>query len=185
MSVRAATQAPAGESVIDRIRFHAIRWVPLFVTAIVTYALFPPPSTVLSRVPDVGQRAERTVVAPFPFQVHKTTDELAREGEARALTAQPVYRFSPTAYDSALAAARDFFADLDRASAQNSDLVRAVAATQAHLGPAETHYLADSANRRAMRELVTHFLGETLSRGVADAGVIRGEPSRACRGRRH
>ncbi|MGN6392188.1 MAG: HD family phosphohydrolase [Gemmatimonadales bacterium] len=178
MSVRAATRAPAGESVIDRIRFHAVRWVPLFVTAIVTYALFPPPSTVLSRVPDVGQRAERTVVAPFPFQVRKTTDELAREGEARALTAQPVYRFSPTAYDSALAAARDFFADLDRAGGRDSGLVRAVAATQAHLGPAETRYLADSTNRRTMRELVTHFLGETLSRGVADAGVIRGEPSR-------
>ena len=29
-----------------------------------------------------------------------------------------------------------------------------------------------------MRELVTHFLGESLSRGVADAGVIRGEASR-------
>jgi putative nucleotidyltransferase with HDIG domain len=29
-----------------------------------------------------------------------------------------------------------------------------------------------------MRELVTHFLGETLSRGVADAGVMRSEASR-------
>jgi hypothetical protein len=28
-----------------------------------------------------------------------------------------------------------------------------------------------------MRELVTHFLGEMLSRGVADAGVVRGEAS--------
>ncbi len=93
-------------------------------------------------------------------------------------TAQPVYRFSPTAYDSALAAARDFFADLERASAQGPELTRAVAASQAHLGPEETQYLADPAHRRAMRELVTHFLGETLSRGVADAGVIRGEPSR-------
>ena len=52
------------------------------------------------------------------------------------------------------------------------------AATQAHLGPEETRFLADSANRRAMRELVTHFLGESLSHGVADAGVIRGEASR-------
>ena len=56
--------------------------------------------------------------------------------------------------------------------------MRAVAATQAHLGPEEIRYLADSTNRRAMRELVTHFLGESLSRGVADAGVIRGEASR-------
>ena len=173
-----ALRNPAGETLSDRIRYHAIRWVPLLVTALVTYALFPPPASVPSRMPDVGQRADRTVVAPFPFQVRKSTDELAREGEARALTAQPVYRFTPTAYDSALAAARDFFTDLDRANAQSPELMRAVAATQAHLGPEETRFLADSANRRAMRELVTHFLGETLSRGVADAGVIRGEASR-------
>jgi cyclic-di-AMP phosphodiesterase PgpH len=132
----------------------------------------------VTRVPELGQPAERSVVAPFPYQVRKSTDEMAREGESRALTAQPVYRFSPTAYDSALAAARDFFADLDRASKQGPELMRAVAATQAHLGPAEIAYLADSTRRHAMREIVTHFLGETLSKGVADAGVIRGEPSR-------
>jgi hypothetical protein len=178
MARREAFHSPTGETLSDRIRYHAIRWLPLLATALVTYALFPPPAAVLSRVPDVGQRAERTVVAPFPYQVRKSTDELAREGEARAMTAQPVYRFSPTAYDSALAATRDFFADLDRAGTQNPELMRAVAATQAHLGPEETRFLADSVNRRAMRELVTHFLGETLSHGVADAGVIRGEASR-------
>jgi membrane-associated HD superfamily phosphohydrolase len=177
MARRKALRSPTGESLSDRIRYHAIRWLPLLATALLTYALFPPPAAVLTRVPDVGQRADRTVVAPFPYQVRKSTDELAREGEARALTAQPVYRFSPTAYDSALAAARDFFTDLDRAGNQGPELTRAVA-TQAHLGPEEIRYLADSANRRAMRELVTHFLGESLSRGVADAGVIRGEPSR-------
>jgi cyclic-di-AMP phosphodiesterase PgpH len=178
MQHREPSRAPLGKSLGDRARFHAVRWLPLLATAVLTYALFPPPAGVPARVPEVGQRAERTVVAPFPFQVRKSTDEMAREGESRALTAQPVYRFSATAYDSALAAARDFFADLDRASAQGPELLQAVAATQAHLGPAEVAYLADSTRRRAMRELVTHFLGETLSKGVADAGVIRSEPSR-------
>jgi putative nucleotidyltransferase with HDIG domain len=178
MARREAPRNPSGESLSDRIKFHLIRWVPLLVTALITYALFPPASGVLSRVPAVGQRADRTVVAPFPYQVRKSTDEMAREGEARALTAQPVYRFSPTAYDSALAAARQFFGDLERASAQSPELMRAVASSQAHLGPEETHYLADPQRRHAMQELVTHFLGETLSRGVADAGVVRGEASR-------
>jgi cyclic-di-AMP phosphodiesterase PgpH len=178
MARREASRVPAGESVGDRVKFHAVRWLPLLAVALITYAMFPPPAGVLSRVPEVGQPAERSVVAPFPYQVRKSTDEMAREGESRALTAQPVYRFSPTAYDSALAATRDFFSDLDRASTQGPELMRAVAATQAHLGPEETSYLADSTRRHAMRELVTHFLGETLSRGVADAGVIRGEPSR-------
>jgi cyclic-di-AMP phosphodiesterase PgpH len=178
MARREAPRNPSGEPLSDRIKFHLIRWVPLLVAALTTYALFPPPAGDLSRVPEVGQRADRTVVAPFPYQVRKSTDEMAREGEARALTAQPVYRFSPTAYDSALAAAREFFGDLERASAQSPELMRAVAASQAHLGPEETRYLADPRRRHAMQELVTHFLGETLSRGVADAGVIRGEPSR-------
>jgi putative nucleotidyltransferase with HDIG domain len=169
----------------ERVKFHLIRWLPLLATALLTYALFPPPAGVLSRVPEVGQQADRTVVSPFPFQVRKSTDELAREGESRALTAQPVYRFSPTAYDSALAATRDFFADLDRAGAQGPELARAVAATQAHLGPAEAQYLADPARRSAMRDLVTHFLGEMLSKGVADAGVIRSEPSRTITLRRN
>ncbi|MEO6055426.1 MAG: HDIG domain-containing metalloprotein, partial [Gemmatimonadales bacterium] len=178
MARREATHTLFGKPLSDRIKYHVIRWVPLLVTALITYALFPPPAAVLSRVPEVGRRAERTVVAPFPYQVRKTTDEMAREGEARAVTVQPVYRFSPTAYDSALAAARDFFGDLERASAQSPELMAAVAATRAHLGPDETRYLADPARRHAMQELVTHFLGETLSRGVADAGVIRGEASR-------
>jgi len=162
----------------DRLRFHLVRWLPLLATALVTYALFPLPAGVLRQIPDVGQAAQRTVVAPFPFQVRKSTDEIAREGETRALTAQPVYRFSATSYDSALAAVRDFFADLDRAAGQGPELFRAVATTQAHLGPEEIAYLADSTRRRAMRELATHFLGETLSRGVADAGLVRSEPSR-------
>jgi cyclic-di-AMP phosphodiesterase PgpH len=171
-------RSPFGDTLSDRIRFHLVRWVPLLVTAVLTYLLFPPPAGLGARIPDVGQRSERTVVAPFPYQVRKTTDEIAREGESRALTAQPVYRFSPTAYDSSLAAARDFFTDLERASAQSPELMRAVASTQAHLGPEETRYLADPAHRREMRDLVTHFLGDMLSRGVADAGVVRGEASR-------
>jgi putative nucleotidyltransferase with HDIG domain len=171
-------RSPFGDTLADRITFHLVRWLPLLVTAVLTYLLFPPPAGLGARIPNVGQRSERTVVAPFPYQVRKTTDEIAREGESRALTAQPVYRFSPTAYDSSLAGARDFFTDLERASAQGPELMRAVASTQAHLGPAETRYLADPAHRREMRDLVTHFLGDMLSRGVADAGVIRGEASR-------
>ena len=81
---------PPGASLSDRIKFHLVRWVPLVVTALVTYALFPPPAGVMTQVPQVGEHAGRTVVAPFPYQVRKSTEEMAREGEARALTAQPV-----------------------------------------------------------------------------------------------
>src|SRR6185437_5426931 len=75
-------------------------------------------------------------------------------------------------------AARGFFAELERAAGQGPELLQAVAATRVHLGPEETKYLTVPAQRRALQEVVTHFLAEVLSKGVADPGVIRTEPSR-------
>ena len=172
----AAPPDPGAGPFTDRIRYHAVRWVPLLAAALLTYALFPPPVGVIAPIQAVGEPAGRTVVAPFDYVVRKSTEEIAREGESRALTAQPVYRFSPTAYDSALATARAFFAELERAGAQGRD-IRAVATSRISLGPEESAYLADVGRRRRMQELVTHFLAEALSAGVADAGVMRSEGS--------
>jgi cyclic-di-AMP phosphodiesterase PgpH len=167
-----------GASFRERIRFHLVRWAPLLAVAFLTYLAFPPHVGVGTPVPSVGQISKRAVVAPFAFDVRKTPEEIAREGESRALTAQPVYRFSPTAYDSSLAAARGFFADLARAAeAGGSDSVAAVVSSEVRLGPEETKFLTDSTNRRQIQEVFTHFLAEVLSRGVADAGAIRGEVS--------
>jgi putative nucleotidyltransferase with HDIG domain len=160
-----------------RIWYHLVRWAPLVATAVVAYVLFPPPAGQVASLPSVGQVAGRTIVAPFGYQVRKTPEEIAREGESRALGAQPVFRYSPTAYDSALTSARAFFAELERAQAQGPELLRAVAATRVSLGPEETGYLTDPVQRQQLQETVTHFLAEALSRGVADAGVVRGEPS--------
>ena len=176
-SAAVAPVVPSGGSIGDRIRFHAARWLPLLAVALLTYALFPLPIGMSTPLQGVGEAAARTVVAPFDYLVRKTTEEIAREGESRALTAQPVYRFSPTAYDSALASARAFFAELERASGQGQEMVRAVAASRISLGPAESDYLAEESRRRQLQELVTHFLAEALSAGIADAGVMRGEAS--------
>lgn len=176
-AVPAAADGSGGGAPGNRIRYHAVRWAPLLAAALTAYALFPPPVGVIAPLQAVGQAAGRTVVAPFDFVVRKSTEEIAREGESRALTAQPVYRFSPTAYDSALGLGRAFFAELERASAQGGDLVRAVASERINLGPEESAYLADPGRRRQLQELVTHFLAEALSAGVADAGVMRSEGS--------
>jgi putative nucleotidyltransferase with HDIG domain len=168
----------SGATFRERARFHLVRWAPLFAVAILTYLAFPPHVGVGIPVPAVGQIAKRDVVAPFAFEVRKSPEEIAREGESRALTAQPVYRFSPTAYDSSLAAARGFFADLARADqAGGPDSVQKVVNSRIRLGPEETRFLADSTNRRQIQEVFTHFLAEGLSRGVADAGAILGEVS--------
>jgi cyclic-di-AMP phosphodiesterase PgpH len=167
-----------GASLRERVRFHLARWAPLLAVGLLTYLAFPPHVGVGVPVPSVGQISKRAVVAPFAFEVRKTPEEIAREGESRALTAQPVYRFSPTAYDSSLAAARGFFADLERAAETGgSDSVEAVVASRVRLGAEETRFLTDSTNRRQLQEVFTHFLAEALSRGVADAGAIRGEVS--------
>ncbi|HEU4682840.1 MAG TPA: HDIG domain-containing protein, partial [Gemmatimonadales bacterium] len=162
----------------ERVRYHLVRWAPLLGVAFVTYLAFPPHIGVGIPVPAIGQIAKRSVVAPFSFEVLKSPAEIAREGESRALTAQPVYRFAPSAYDSSLAAARGFFADLEQAAeAGGPDSVEAVVAARVRLGPDETEFLTDSTNRRQIQEVFTHFLAEALSRGVADAGLIRGEVS--------
>ena len=175
------TLPPAGaasRSLGSSIRFHMLRWLPLVGTAAVGYALFPPPAVVITALPEAGQVADRTVVAPFSFQTPKSREEMSSEGESRAFSVRPVYRYSPTAYDSALAKARSFFAELTRAEQQGPDLLRAVAATRVNLGPEETEFLTIESQRRRAQAVVTHFLAELLSRGVADAGVLRAEPSR-------
>jgi putative nucleotidyltransferase with HDIG domain len=168
----------AGRTLGEALYFHLVRWLPLVGAAVVGYLLFPPPAVVITNLPDAGQVAARTVVAPFSFETPKTPEEISSEGESRASTARPVYRYSATAYDSALARARSFFAELERAQQQGPDLLRAVAATRVSLGPGETEYLTVEPQRRQVQSVVTHFLAEMLSRGVADAGVLRGEPSR-------
>jgi putative nucleotidyltransferase with HDIG domain len=167
-----------GATFRERARYHLARWAPLIGVAFLTYLAFPPHVGIGTPLPSVGQTSKRAVVAPFAYEVRKTPEEIAREGESRALTAQPVYRFSPTAYDSALAAGRGFFAELERAAeAGGPDSVTTVIASRVRLGSEETRFLTDSTNRRQIQEVFTHFLAEALSRGVADAGVIRGEVS--------
>ncbi len=178
MSPSERTEAAGTRGLRASIRFHLVRWLPLVGAALVGYALFPPAAVVVTAPMVAGQIADRTVVAPFSFEAPKSEEEVAAEGESRAFSVRPVYRYSPTAYDSALGAARAFFAELERAEQQGPDLLRAVAATRVSLGPAETGYLAVEAQRRGVQATVTHFLAEMLSRGVADAGVLRGEPSR-------
>ena len=163
----------------ERLRFHLVRWAPLLAVALLTYVAFPPPIGIGAPVPGVGEISKRAVVAPFAFEVRKSPEEIAREGQSRALTAQPVYRFSATAYDSSLASARGFFAELERASESGGpDAVEAAIASRVRLGGQETRYLADSTNRRRLQQVATHFLAEGLQRGVADAGAIRSEGSK-------
>ena len=141
----------SGRSLGESLYFHLVRWLPLMGAAVVGYLLFPPPAVVITNLPDAGQVAARTVVAPFSFETPKTPEEISSEGESRASTVRPVYRYSATAYDSSLARARSFFAELERAQQQGPDLLRAVAATRVSLGAGETEYLTVEPQRRQVQ----------------------------------
>ncbi len=155
-------------------RFHLLRWSLLAAVAAVTCLVFPAPRVRSSPVYDVGEVAARTISAPIPFIVRKSDDEIAREGDARALAVPPVFRYSPAGYAAALSAARDFF---DRPPAEPSlpDFRVGARAQEVSLTPDEAQYLADPGRRRAMRDAVIGFLSRSLVVGVADAGALRTE----------
>jgi putative nucleotidyltransferase with HDIG domain len=163
----------------ERGLYHGARWAPLLAVAILTHAVFPSPVRRTAEAPAVGQRIESTVTAPFHYLVLKSDSERALEAEAQALTARPVYRFDATVYDSVLAAVDTLFGRLDVAAQDDAtEVAREAALAGARLGRAEAELLLDTADRRAVRDALKQFLSGMLSQGIADAGTMRGEPSR-------
>jgi cyclic-di-AMP phosphodiesterase PgpH len=161
------------------LTYHALRWVPLLLVAVLTYYVFPLPAHLAAPALHVGEVAERTITAPFYFVVPKTDAERALEGEGKALAARPVYRFDAEAYDSITSQIDSLFANLTLAAQDGQREVQEVAAAAGvRLGRAETEFLMDTGHRRGLRTALASFLKGTLSEGVADAGVMRTEPSR-------
>jgi putative nucleotidyltransferase with HDIG domain len=159
--------------------YHGLRWLPLVLVAVLTYYLFPAPAHLAAPALRVGEIAEQTVTAPFYFVVPKSDAERALEGESKAMTARPVYRFDAQAYDSVMAQVDSLFARLRVAAQDGAAEVEAVAAgAGARLGRSEIDYLIETGHRRAVQTALASFLKGTMSQGVADAGTIRAEPSR-------
>ncbi len=161
------------------VAYHALRWLPLVLVAVITYYVFPLPAHLAAPALRVGEIADQAVTAPFFFVVPKSDGERALEGEAKALTARPVYRFDPEAYDSVMTQIDSLFANLAVAAQDGIEEVQAVgAAAGVRLGKSEAEYLTDPGRRRLMKTALASFLKGTLSQGVADAATIRSESSR-------
>ncbi|HEX5385953.1 MAG TPA: HDIG domain-containing protein [Gemmatimonadales bacterium] len=159
--------------------YHVLRWLPLVGVAVLTYFVFPLPAHLAAPALRVGDVADQTITAPFYFIVPKSDGERALEGQARALAARPVYRFDGEAYDSVTAMVDTFFANLDLAAQDGENDVRKVVENAGtRLGPQEVTALLDRGRRRAAQAALASFFRGTLSEGVADAGVMRAEPSR-------
>jgi hypothetical protein len=157
------------------VRFHAARWLLLAGVAAITCLVFPAPRVPSSPVYDAGEVARQTIIAPIPFIVRKSDEEIAREGDARALAVPPVYRFAASGYAAAMDAARRFFDARPPAPSLVPDIGSAPARVQPDLSPDESAWLADPAHRGVMRDAVIRFLSRQLLTGVADVGALRAE----------
>ena len=159
--------------------YHAVRWAPVAVVALLAFYAFPLPTHLATPQLRIGDTAPQTVSAPFYFVVPKSDGERALEGEVRASGVRPVYRFDAAAYDSVMVQLDTLFARIDAATVLTPGDVRSAAASAGvRLGASEAAYLLDEDRRAAVRRALKDFLGGMLSRGVADAATLRAESSR-------
>ena len=151
--------------------------LPLLARAVVTYLLFPPPTGRCAVLPSVGQVASRTIVAPFGFRCgslprrSRGKASAARSRRSRCTASAPP-RTTPRSPPPAA-----FFAELERASRRRAPSCRPRGGRHpGAAGPRRDRAISPIHAAAALQEMVTHFLAEGLSRGVADAGV---DPGRA------
>lgn len=156
------------------VAYHAIRWAPVLVLALLTYVLYPVAGRFDAPVLEPGEVAPRDVVAPFDFDVRKTAGELSREGDALASTVRPIYEYRPAALDSALAVARTLFTALDGAASAPA-LADSAQAHGLRLTSDEATFLVDGSRRQTFRQATAELLRRELARGVTAPGVLQSE----------
>jgi putative nucleotidyltransferase with HDIG domain len=163
---------------LKRIRLHAGRWVWVLGLAGLTVAAFPRGGADVAPFLEAGDVAQRDVIAPFGFVVNKSDEEVAREAEALARSARPIYELEAGATDSATAAVQSFFAAVGVAAGRGPDVLRDVA--RAHgvdLTAPEADYLARASRRDPVAAALTALVENTLAEGVAAPGVLQAEQS--------
>lgn len=158
------------------IRYHAARWVWVAGLAWLAQAAFPTSVAELTPTLRIGARVDQAVTAPFDFVVSKGEDELRREADEVAAGAPPVYEFRARAYDSAQAAARDFFVAIDSIAVGGAATVaRGAERLGLPLAGAEAGYLARADRRRALERGIGELFRRTLGQGVLAANGLTGE----------
>jgi hypothetical protein len=168
---------PPAPELPPHVGFHALRWLPVVLLALLMLVLYPGAGRVAAPPLEAGQVALEDVVAPFDFAVRKSAAELTREGDQLEATVRPIYQFQPAGLDTALATAAQLFAALDSAASRE----QAEAAAQARglrLSPEEAAFLLEPGRRAAFRAATVEFLRRELGRGVTGSGVLQVETAR-------
>lgn len=158
--------------------YHGTRVGVALALAVLTYLLFPASPVVDYPVYEVGSVATDNVIAPFAFRVLKADADLAKEREAMARAAEPIYDYVPAALDSTQQQLQAFIGAVD-AAARTPDARRALIAVQQAglannfpLNAAEASYLLSSGRRAALFGTIERVFDRWLGAGVASTGAL-------------
>ncbi len=150
---------------------HGFRGLVVLGLGLVLPLLFPgQPEPVELRL-EAGMVAPSDVIAGFDLPIPKTPDQLAAERADRERAVLPIFRFDPTAPDSAMARVRRFLAELARAlddadSVEDDRVYRVLDEHGVPLGAEQLEYLRIAANRQALEQALGRGFAELLSKGV-------------------
>lgn len=156
------------------IRYHGLRWLPMFGLAALTYVLYPVPQGTDVRVPAVGEVADEDILAPFDFVVVKSDEDIEREATELAARARPIYEFRDGVADSLLAVSQEFF-DALRDAGRPSEILDVARRAGVNLTGEEAQYLADPAVRRRFQRSTARMITGPLATGVTAPGTIEQE----------
>jgi putative nucleotidyltransferase with HDIG domain len=156
------------------VAFHGSRWGLLVLLAVLTYLAFPVAGGTQAPVLEPGDVAPERVIAPFAFDVRKSSAEIERESAALEATARPIYEYQSAVVDTVLAALDSVFVALQAAATPES-LVVAAQERGVRLTPEEATYLREGNRLAAYRQASRRFLRRELRAGVAESQALEQE----------
>ncbi|MBN1425969.1 HDIG domain-containing protein [Candidatus Fermentibacteria bacterium] len=151
------------------VRRPTLRWASWAGLALILSLLRPPLESVDVPMFELGQVADRTVIAPFPFQVTKSKADLDRERAAAANREPPVFRLIAGARGLSLGRL-DALKHTLPASAHRDSLQAAVTPDQA-LSRSTRQLLSTEDTRTKAFAIAGQLLGGILSGWIAPDGV--------------
>ena len=180
------SEPPAGSQLPARRRRsfgpHGPRLLVGVLLAVLTYTLFPQAPAARIPIYEVGAVAADNVIAPFAFDVPKSADDLRRERDDAARTAQPVFQLVPEAADTSLRVLASLETALQLYATGRPEnvplIVRAARAHGVSLAPGEAAYLTLPARQQRMFAGVRRVFDRWVVAGVVPTGAadqLRGE----------
>jgi hypothetical protein len=146
------------------VAFHGTRWGLMALLAALTYLAFPVAGGTQAPVLEQGDVAPQPIIAPFAFDVRKSSTDIEREATALEATARPIYEYRATVVDTVLAGLDSLFVALEAAATPES-LVVAGQELGVRVTAEEATYLRESGRLAAYREAARRFLRRELRVG--------------------